>query len=365
MGSVAPADVTIPDAVVPKIEPGQESFSSSSASSPEPDAKAEPEASSERSQERPPAPKRKGGRKPVSGARVDRLTDVRVDEPSRYMRPRKSASRGTGRRRRPSGNDAPSTSSNSKPRSSTMKRRCRISSRVIAPPPMSASCYGIRIRCWNASCSKRVRGTAPSHGDPFVADRVRAGIDVQAELALKGSPNLRPIRGPAITGHASHMQKAMLSRQQHVRQRPVMAPPLQTVNPSSQIGGPSNFAGSPAVQPTPPSQHSSPSTARSPGFALQGGMSSPGTDLQAQPPPQQQRPLPSAPHHTLPPQPRPQMAGMPPAVTSQPYPPRTQTMMQNTYYPASFQKHYDQLGKLTRFLSPQCLWSCVRPRLSP
>ncbi|KAI1623447.1 hypothetical protein EDD37DRAFT_631688 [Exophiala viscosa] len=191
------------------------------------------------------------------------------------------------------------------------------------------------------------------------------GIDVQAELALKGSPNLRPHRVPPVTGQASPMQKAMLSRQQQARHRPAMAPPIQTVNSSSQSGGQRSFADSPTVQPTPPSQNSSPSTARSPGFALQGGMTSPATDIATQQPQQQQqgRPLPPLQHHVFAPQRRvPAARTFPNQATAQAFPPRAQAnpTMQDNYYPASFQKHYSQLGKLTR---PLCMWSSVRPRL--
>merc|ERR1711977_769331 len=102
------------------------------------------------------------------------------------------------------------------------------------------------------------------------------GIDVQSELALKGSPHLRPTR-PPMASQASPMQKAMLNRQQG-RQRPILAPPLQT--------------------PTPPSQHSSPSTSKSPAFAIQGGIASPNSDFQSQQPqqPHQARLMPGSRH---------------------------------------------------------------------
>lgn len=155
------------------------------------------------------------------------------------------------------------------------------------------------------------------------------------------------------------MQKAMLSRQQQARNRPVMAPPIQTVNSSSQIGGQLNFAGSPTAQPTPPSQQSSPSTARSPGFALHGGMTSPATDIAGsqQPQPQAQaRPLPPQ-HPSYASQPRSHARTMSHPAATQAYPPRTQatSTVQDNYYPASFQKHYSQLGKLTPSLTPSPL----------
>jgi hypothetical protein len=179
-----------------------------------------------------------------------------------------------------------------------------------------------------------------------------SGIDVQAELALKGSPNLRPHRVPPVTGQASPMQKAMLNRQQQARHRPAMAPPIQTVNPSSQVGGQRSFAGSPTVQPTPPSQQSSPSTARSPGFALQSGMTSPAIDVAVQQPQQQQsgRPLPPSQQHNFAHQRRVQSRQLSNPNTTQTFAPRppSNPTLQDNYYPASFQKHYSQLGKLTR-----------------
>ena len=157
------------------------------------------------------------------------------------------------------------------------------------------------------------------------------------------------------------MQKAMMSRQQQSRHRASMAPPIQTVNSMTQAGGPRNFAGSPTGQPTPPSQHSSPSTARSPGFALQGGMNSPATDMAAQQP-QQGRPLPPSHPVSYPPQPRAQIRSLAGSTPAQAYPPRSQP---EPYYAASFPKHYTQLGKLTPSIFPFCMWSFVRPRLIP
>ncbi len=149
------------------------------------------------------------------------------------------------------------------------------------------------------------------------------------------------------------MQKAMLNRQQQVRQRPVAPPPSQSVNPSSHIGGPGNFSGSPTGQPTPPSQHSSPSTARSPGFALQGGVNSPVSDLQAQHP--QQRPMAPSQRPSFPTQHRAHSRNLSSPATSQPSANARHSASathQRAYYPSSFQKHYDQLGKLSPFFSP-------------
>jgi hypothetical protein len=149
------------------------------------------------------------------------------------------------------------------------------------------------------------------------------------------------------------MQKAVLSRQQQVRQRPILAPPIQTVNQSPHLGQPRN---SPNKQPTPPSQHSSPSTARSPGFALQGGMASPASDLQAQ---HTQRPMGPTQHHSFPSQPRTHLRQLSTPITTQSIQGQrlpTSAAHNGNYYPASFQKHYDQLGKLALsfFPFPSC-----------
>lgn len=211
------------------------------------------------------------------------------------------------------------------------------------------------------------KGEQSSHDHPL-SRLTDPGIDVQAELALKGSPNLRPHRVPPVTGQASPMQKAMLSRQQQQRHRPAMAPPIQTVNPSSQVGGQHSFAGSPTAQPTPPSQHNSPSTARSPRFPMQGGMASPATEMAPQPPQPapQGRPLQPSQLPTFAPQHGTQVRSISNPGGPTAFSPRTQAnpTMHDNYYPASFQKHYSQLGKLPRSFFP-CLRSFVRPRLNP
>lgn len=152
------------------------------------------------------------------------------------------------------------------------------------------------------------------------------------------------------------MQKAMLNRQQHGKQRPVIAPPIQTVNTSS----PSVFgsmSGSPNVQPTPPSQQSSPSALRSPGFRLQGGMRSPTNEIhlqqqqqqQQQHPQQQSRPGAQTLQNLYAAHPRTHLRNQSSSASSQQFqlPRQNSTQqMQPGYYPSSFQKHYDQLGKL-------------------
>ncbi|KAK5444385.1 hypothetical protein LTS15_010500 [Exophiala xenobiotica] len=250
MGSVANPDVSLPEAVVPKREPSVERYTSSTPSSPECDDSLE--ASSEKpSQDPAPAPKRKGGRKPIYATSEERKQRNR------------QAQAAFRERRTEYIKQLETTIQHHEETLQTLQQSHRAA---------ADECLMLRYK---NSLLERVL--------------LEKGIDVQAELALKGSPNLRPHRAPAITGQASPMQKAMLNRQQQARHRPSMAPPIQTVNPSSQIAGQRNFAGSPTAQPTPPSQHSSPSTTRSPGFALQGGMNSPAIEMTAQPPQQQQQ----------------------------------------------------------------------------
>lgn len=64
MGSVANHDATLPDAVVPKRESSVERYTSSTESTPEFDESVGG-GSEKPTQEPTPAPKRKGGRKPV------------------------------------------------------------------------------------------------------------------------------------------------------------------------------------------------------------------------------------------------------------------------------------------------------------
>ena len=181
------------------------------------------------------------------------------------------------------------------------------------------------------------------------------GIDVQAELRQKGSPQFSPVRSRPATGHASPIQRAVMNRHQQSRRHPGLVPPLQSIDPMSQAAREGVFSSSPALQPTPPSQNSSPSTSKSPGFAMQGGMSSPPSELQAQhlqqhqrsQPPQQPRPFPPRQ-----PFPRPRGGSVNAPAAHQPLLSPTNSeappVVHHAYYPPSFQKHYDQLGKLSR-----------------
>ena len=189
------------------------------------------------------------------------------------------------------------------------------------------------------------------------------GIDVQAELQLKGSPQLQPVRVPSTaTSHASPIRRAAINRQQQSGRIPTFVPPLQPVNPMTQAAGEGVFSSSPSLRPTPPSQTSSPSTSKSPGYAMQGGVSSPTSELQAQHQQHQQRPLPPQRPNTFPPQAplaRLNPTGMTDVAVQQPLmspaKPSVSSSMHHNYYPPSFQKHYDQLGKLSPSYFPSFL----------
>jgi hypothetical protein len=308
MGSVANSDVILPDSVVPKREPSAERYTSSLGSSPEPDDSTG--ATSEKhTQEPAPAPKRKGGRKPIYATSEER-------------KQRNRQAQAAFRERR--------TEYIKQLETTIQQHEENLQNLQQSHRAAADECLMLRYK---NSLLERIL--------------LEKGIDVQAELALKGSPNLRPHRVPPVTGQASPMQKAMLNRQQQARHRPTMAPPIQTVNPSSQVGGQRSFAGSPTVQPTPPSQQSSPSTARSPGFALQSGMTSPATDVAGHQPQQQQsgRPLPPSQQHGFAHQRRVQSRQLSNPNTIHPFAPRASSnpTLQDNYYPASFQKHYSQL----------------------
>src|SRR5882757_5849597 len=136
MGSVANADVTLPDAVVPKRESSIERYTSSSASTPDPDDAAV-DGLEQATQEPAPAPKRKGGRKPVSFLPI--LRDPRsLTRSHRSMRPLKNANRETVRRKQHFANVELNTSNNSRPLYNTMKRTSRISSKATVRRRTSA-----------------------------------------------------------------------------------------------------------------------------------------------------------------------------------------------------------------------------------
>lgn len=130
-----------------------------------------------------------------------------------------------------------------------------------------------------------------------------------------------------------------------------------------------------AVQPTPPSNHSSPNTVRSPGFSMPPTGVSPGSDIQPQRlahPTQSSRPVQHIQPHI---QPRPHQRSLSQNTQNTSnsnrhsfagFSRQQAQMSPANFYPASFQKHYDQLGKSTPICSStQLPGSFVRPRLIP
>ncbi|RMZ81016.1 hypothetical protein DV738_g2420, partial [Chaetothyriales sp. CBS 135597] len=319
MGSVSGPDVILkdaptipdPDPVVPKIEPGQDNYDSPSDSSPEQDNEGEPVPEKSSDDPPPPPPKRKGGRKPIYASSEER-------------KQRNRQAQAAFRERR--------TEYIKQLETTIQHHEEQLQSLQQSHRQAADECLMLRYK---NSLLERIL--------------LEKGIDVQAELALKGSPHLQPARGPSIRGQASSIQKAMMNRQQQVRQRPVLAPPLQSVNIPSLAGDLHGFTGLPAAQPTPPSQHSSPATARSPGFALQGSISSPSSDL---PPPQSQhpqgqRPLPPGQHSQFSTQQRSHMRQISMSNTAPSSqlsrPPSSRANSQSNYYSNAFPKHFDQL----------------------
>lgn len=180
---------------------------------------------------------------------------------------------------------------------------------------------------------------------------------MQAELRLKnGSPNIPPTK-PQPPHQNSPLQRAAVNRQStHRHHKSGIAPKLdQNGLPQSQRES-AYAVHSPQLQPTPTSHVSSPSAAKSPGFALQGGMSPTGTDFQAQQQQQQQprsqllqrsrtfsqtQPAVGVQHpDTV------EAIGDPQSVM--PVTTAAVSSHPSSYYPSPFQKHYDQLGKLSR-----------------
>ena len=151
-----------------------------------------------------------------------------------------------------------------------------------------------------------------------------------------------------------------MNRQHRARRQMALWPaPIQPVTPMVQHAGGIISSGSALTQPTPPAHQGSPSTSCFPGFAMQGGMISPTSDVQAQQMQHQRSSLPLqrskriSLHHASP-------RVSTPAITSaqQPHSPLISTCFQapasaqSNYCSTTFQKHYHQLGKLSRSCLP-------------
>lgn len=187
------------------------------------------------------------------------------------------------------------------------------------------------------------------------------GIDVQTELRLKTGnssaiPPVKPSANPLAPKQPLPLERAAIGRTSTQRRQisGAIAPkPDHSGLPQSRDGV--YNANSPQPQPTPTSHVSSPSTGRSPGFALQGAISPKGADSQYQ---QQRNRAPLLPNPRDFTQQNPlgvnPMRPMDPYPGAQPVIPGGMPSHMQSYYSAPFQKHYDQLGKLSLIM---CLLS--------
>ena len=179
------------------------------------------------------------------------------------------------------------------------------------------------------------------------------GIDVQAELKSKTDTSHMPSNNPSHPlSQPSPQQRAVMNRHNQAR-RSTSGSALKIQHPQPAQGN-SIPNQSPLLQPNPPQQTHSPLMTKSPVSLVQGGMTSPAGDLQAQQQPQPQlKPrsqssrghlglaIPtSAPNmHAMSPNPR--GGGRVNEMNSA-------TSNASSYYPSPFQTHIEQLGKLPR-----------------
>ncbi|PGH18881.1 hypothetical protein AJ80_04299 [Polytolypa hystricis UAMH7299] len=336
MGSVSDGaqllrDGTALEDVVPKSEPNPEGSCSSSVSTPEPDGETAAQDPTQRQ-------KRKGGRKPIYATSEER-------------KQRNRQAQAAFRERR---------TEYIKQLENTIKHN-EETLQTLQQSHRSAADECLMLRYKNSLLERIL---------------LEKGIDVQAELSLKsGSPGLNPSKpSTQSASHASPRSRGGISKQPIHRHRAGLAPKPDPLHVTQAHREDAYTTRSPQLQPTPTSHVSSPSTAKSPGFALQGGMSPTGTDIHAQQQ-QQQRNAPQS--HS-----RPQLLPHPGTYShtpqsivtqhsdamdatpaTQPMIPSSNTMnasrMPPAYYPSPFQKHYDQLGKRTRPSPPTPLhqWS--------
>lgn len=173
---------------------------------------------------------------------------------------------------------------------------------------------------------------------------MRTGIDVQSELRLKSAsggpakPNPMPSKPPAV-------DRTGVNRNPGQRQ-PGIAP-KEPFSMSQYRDGAYGMP-SPQFQPTPSSHVSSPSHTKSPGFALQGAISPVESHGTSRPQIlQQPRNLgqPSPPMGMRQPESNDPKSNIPGAG------PRS-SRIPSAYYPSPFQKHYDQLGKISPMSCP-------------
>ena len=187
-----------------------------------------------------------------------------------------------------------------------------------------------------------------------------AGIDVQTELKSKteGSHVVPQSQNPTGAQQPTPIQRAVLNRQNQVRRSTSGSQSSRILKPQSSHAS-SNH--SPRLQPTPPNTIS-PSTNKSPLGLPKGGMIPPNGEFKAQQQPQQHQPLDPraysqhAPSRLNVPTARPPVQNMTPSSADGS---RGNEMdgtagSHSSFYPATFQAHIEQLGKLPRPLFPSC-----------
>lgn len=187
---------------------------------------------------------------------------------------------------------------------------------------------------------------------------------MQAELKSKTqSTNIPPHSAALPQNHQpSPVQRAVMNRHTQNRRSAsgITISPLHAhPSPTSGIA-----KSSPRLQPTPPSRVISPTVTKSPVGYVQGGMTSPGVDMQAQ---RQQQP--SHKSRISPPQPPSISTSMSAPMPQAPAPYHrnstasiemaSATSSQTSYHPSPFHTHYEQLGKLTRPLLSVSLYRAM------
>ncbi len=186
----------------------------------------------------------------------------------------------------------------------------------------------------------------------------QVGIDVQAELKSKTDTSHIPHNNPSHPlSQPSPQQRAVMNRHNQAC-RSASGSGLKIQRPEVSQGN-SIPNQPPQLQPNPPQQIHSPLMTKSPVSLVQGGMTSPGVDMQAQQQPQPQlkpRSRSSRGHLGLAiPTSAPNMQAMSPNARGggRSNEINSATSNASSYYPSPFQTHIEQLGKLSRpLLSP-------------
>ncbi len=179
------------------------------------------------------------------------------------------------------------------------------------------------------------------------------GIDVQAELKSKtDASHLPPSNPPHSVAQPSPQQRAAMNRHNRAR-RSTSGSGLKIIHPQSSQGT-SVPNRSPRLQTNPALQTRSPLMTKSPASLVQGGMTSPGGDVQAQQQPQPQlksRSQSSRGHLGVAiPTSAPAMQAVSPNARggSRSHEANNTAGNPSGYYPSLFQTHIEQLGKLSR-----------------